>query len=95
MNDPADWLSINRTNGQIVTTAMLDRESSYVKNNIYEATVERGDFKSLFGSDPDPCQREQWRLLFDETKDIRVDFPRDLRTRERRRVQVQRSRWES
>ncbi|XP_047450376.1 cadherin-4-like isoform X2 [Mugil cephalus] len=38
LNDPADWLSINRTNGQIVTTAMLDRESSYVKNNIYEAT---------------------------------------------------------
>lgn len=38
LNDPADWLSINRTNGQIVTTAMLDRESVYVKNNIYEAT---------------------------------------------------------
>ncbi|XP_019746868.1 cadherin-4 [Hippocampus comes] len=38
MNDPADWLSINRTNGQIVTTAILDRESVYVKNNIYEAT---------------------------------------------------------
>uniref|UniRef100_A0A4W6EWS8 Cadherin-4 n=1 Tax=Lates calcarifer TaxID=8187 RepID=A0A4W6EWS8_LATCA len=38
LNDPADWLSINRTNGQIVTTGMLDRESIYVKNNIYEAT---------------------------------------------------------
>lgn len=38
LNDPADWLSINRSNGQIVTTAMLDRESVYVKNNIYEAT---------------------------------------------------------
>ncbi|XP_056130216.1 cadherin-4-like [Lampris incognitus] len=38
LNDPADWLSINRTNGQIVTTATLDRESIYVKNNIYEAT---------------------------------------------------------
>lgn len=38
LNDPADWLSINRTNGQIVTTAMLDRESIYVKNNVYEAT---------------------------------------------------------
>uniref|UniRef100_A0A673CFA9 Cadherin-4 n=1 Tax=Sphaeramia orbicularis TaxID=375764 RepID=A0A673CFA9_9TELE len=38
LNDPANWLSINRTNGQIVTTAVLDRESSYVKNNIYEAT---------------------------------------------------------
>lgn len=38
LNDPADWLSINRTNGQIVTTAILDRESVHVKNNIYEAT---------------------------------------------------------
>uniref|UniRef100_A0A665VLA9 Cadherin-4 n=1 Tax=Echeneis naucrates TaxID=173247 RepID=A0A665VLA9_ECHNA len=38
LTDPADWLSINRTNGQIVTTAMLDRESVNVKNNIYEAT---------------------------------------------------------
>lgn len=38
LNDPADWLSINRTNGQIVTTAILDRESAHVKNNIYEAT---------------------------------------------------------
>ncbi|KAM8862525.1 cadherin-4-like isoform 2-T2 [Spinachia spinachia] len=38
LSDLADWLSINRTNGQIVTTAMLDRESVYVKNNIYEAT---------------------------------------------------------
>ncbi|CAG04079.1 unnamed protein product [Tetraodon nigroviridis] len=38
LNDPADWLSINRSNGQIITTAMLDRESIYVKNNIYEAT---------------------------------------------------------
>lgn len=38
LNDPADWLSINRSNGQIVTTATLDRESVYVKNNVYEAT---------------------------------------------------------
>ena len=38
MFDPADWLRINNTNGQIVTMALLDRESIYVKNNIYEAT---------------------------------------------------------
>ncbi|KAM8830553.1 cadherin-4-like isoform 1-T1 [Synchiropus picturatus] len=43
LNDPADWLSINRTNGQIVTTAILDRESAYVKNNIYEATFLASD----------------------------------------------------
>ncbi|XP_072571832.1 cadherin-4-like isoform X2 [Paramormyrops kingsleyae] len=36
-DDPASWLSINITNGQIVTTDLLDRESIYVKNNIYEA----------------------------------------------------------
>lgn len=54
LNDPADWLSINRTNGQIITTAMLDRESVYVRNNIYEATFlatdngEEGD--SLFAT---------------------------------------------
>ena len=41
--DPADWLSINRTNGQIVTTTVLDRESIYVKNNIYEATFLASD----------------------------------------------------
>ncbi|XP_030634245.1 cadherin-4 [Chanos chanos] len=38
LSDPANWLRINRTNGQISTTAMLDRESIYVKNNVYEAT---------------------------------------------------------
>lgn len=31
-------MSINRSNGQIITTATLDRESVYVKNNVYEAT---------------------------------------------------------
>lgn len=43
LKDPADWLSINRTNGQIVTTAILDRESAHVKNNIYEATFIASD----------------------------------------------------
>ncbi|XP_029362169.1 cadherin-4-like isoform X2 [Echeneis naucrates] len=50
LTDPADWLSINRTNGQIVTTAMLDRESVNVKNNIYEATflaTDNGDYARL------------------------------------------------
>lgn len=43
LSDPAEWLSINRTNGQIVTTAILDRESAHVKNNIYEATFIASD----------------------------------------------------
>ena len=38
LSDPANWLRINRTNGQISTMALLDRESMYVKNNVYEAT---------------------------------------------------------
>ncbi|KAJ1122551.1 hypothetical protein NDU88_001037 [Pleurodeles waltl] len=38
LSDPADWLRINSTNGQIVTTAVLDRESAYIKDDIYEAT---------------------------------------------------------
>ncbi|XP_041080795.1 cadherin-4 isoform X2 [Polyodon spathula] len=43
LSDPANWLNINATNGQITTTAVLDRESVYVKNNIYEATFLAAD----------------------------------------------------
>ncbi|MBN3304038.1 CADH4 protein, partial [Amia calva] len=43
LSDPANWLNINATNGQIITTAVLDRESVYVKNNIYEATFLAAD----------------------------------------------------
>ncbi|NWU96630.1 CAD13 protein, partial [Upupa epops] len=35
--DPAGWLEVNPTNGTISTTAVLDRESPYVQNNIYTA----------------------------------------------------------
>ncbi|XP_009681208.1 cadherin-13 isoform X2 [Struthio camelus] len=35
--DPAEWLEINPTNGTIGTTAVLDRESPYVHNNVYTA----------------------------------------------------------
>ena len=43
LSDPANWLAINSSNGQIYTTAVLDRESIYVKNNIYEATFLAAD----------------------------------------------------
>ncbi|XP_048873433.1 cadherin-4 isoform X2 [Brienomyrus brachyistius] len=43
LSDPANWLSINTTNGQIITMAMLNRESVFVKNNIYEATFLAAD----------------------------------------------------
>ncbi|XP_069861231.1 cadherin-4-like isoform X2 [Dipodomys merriami] len=41
--DPASWLRINTTNGQITTAAVLDRESLYTKNNVYEATFLAAD----------------------------------------------------
>lgn len=43
LSDPANWLHINATNGQITTAAVLDRESLYVKNNVYEATFLAAD----------------------------------------------------
>lgn len=35
--DPAGWLEINPTNGTVGTTAVLDRESPFVHNNVYTA----------------------------------------------------------
>ncbi|KAF6284170.1 cadherin 4 [Rhinolophus ferrumequinum] len=43
LSDPANWLHINATNGQVTTAAILDRESLYVKNNVYEATFLAAD----------------------------------------------------
>uniref|UniRef100_F1MW29 Cadherin-4 n=2 Tax=Bos taurus TaxID=9913 RepID=F1MW29_BOVIN len=43
LSDPANWLHINATNGQISTAAVLDRESLYIKNNVYEATFLAAD----------------------------------------------------
>ncbi|XP_051879528.1 desmocollin 2-like protein [Pristis pectinata] len=39
LSDPAEWISIDSKTGQIQTIAILDRESSYVKNNKYNVTV--------------------------------------------------------
>lgn len=38
LSDPGNWLKIDPMNGQITTIAVLDRESMYVKNNMYNAT---------------------------------------------------------
>uniref|UniRef100_A0A4W3IMC4 Cadherin-4 n=1 Tax=Callorhinchus milii TaxID=7868 RepID=A0A4W3IMC4_CALMI len=43
LSDPANWLNINATTGQITTTVVLDRESVHVKNNMYEATFLAAD----------------------------------------------------
>ncbi|OCT60222.1 hypothetical protein XELAEV_18046239mg, partial [Xenopus laevis] len=37
ISDPANWLAINTTNGQVSTTAVLDRESPFVKDDLYQA----------------------------------------------------------
>ncbi|XP_069822187.1 cadherin-1-like [Dendropsophus ebraccatus] len=38
-NDPAGWLSVNPENGIITGNGQLDRESMYVKNNMYKAII--------------------------------------------------------
>ncbi|XP_075997673.1 cadherin-2-like [Genypterus blacodes] len=43
MYDPANWLKIDPGNGQISTIAILDRESPYVKNNLYSVTFKASD----------------------------------------------------
>uniref|UniRef100_A0A8C6Q0A4 Cadherin 2, type 1, N-cadherin (neuronal) n=1 Tax=Nothobranchius furzeri TaxID=105023 RepID=A0A8C6Q0A4_NOTFU len=41
--DPANWLKIDPFNGQISTIAVLDRESHYIKNNLYNVTFMASD----------------------------------------------------
>ncbi|XP_039984138.1 cadherin-2-like isoform X2 [Xiphias gladius] len=43
MYDPANWLEIDPVNGRISTIATLDRESPYVKNNLYNVTFMASD----------------------------------------------------
>ncbi|XP_075694659.1 cadherin-1-like [Rhinoderma darwinii] len=38
-NDPAGWLSVNPENGIITGNGQLDRESMFVKNNVYKAII--------------------------------------------------------
>ncbi|XP_054652797.1 cadherin-2A-like isoform X2 [Dunckerocampus dactyliophorus] len=37
--DPADWVTVDTLTGAVTTSKILDRESLYVKDNIYKATV--------------------------------------------------------
>ncbi|XP_048452172.1 cadherin-2 [Rhincodon typus] len=43
LSDPANWLKIDPIRGQVTTIATLDRESPYVKNNMYNATFLASD----------------------------------------------------
>lgn len=41
--DPANWMEIDQVTGRISTMAVLDRESQYVKNNMYNVTFMASD----------------------------------------------------
>ncbi|KAI3374909.1 hypothetical protein L3Q82_021449 [Scortum barcoo] len=43
LSDPANWLRIDPNTGRITTIAILDRESPYVKNSLYNATFLASD----------------------------------------------------
>ncbi|KAJ8258917.1 hypothetical protein COCON_G00179290 [Conger conger] len=81
MSDPADWLRINNTNGQIVTMAVLDRESIYVKNNVYEATFLAVDTGSPVASGTGTLQIH----LLDVNDNAPELQPREAQMCERRR----------
>ncbi|KAG9348061.1 hypothetical protein JZ751_004086 [Albula glossodonta] len=50
LSDPANWLNIDPANGRITTMAILDRESPYVTNNMYNATFLATDNASGTGT---------------------------------------------
>lgn len=43
LSDPANWLRIDPNTGRITTIAVLDRESPFVKNSLYNATFLASD----------------------------------------------------
>uniref|UniRef100_A0A667ZXU2 Cadherin-4 n=1 Tax=Myripristis murdjan TaxID=586833 RepID=A0A667ZXU2_9TELE len=81
LSDPANWLRINRTNGQITTMALLDRESMYVKNNVYEATFLAFDNGSPQASGTGTLQI----YLIDVNDNAPVLMPREAQVCERAR----------
>ncbi|KAA8593455.1 hypothetical protein FQN60_009571, partial [Etheostoma spectabile] len=81
LSDPANWLKINRTNGQITTMSLLDRESMYVKNNVYEATFLAFDNGSPQASGTGTLQI----YLIDVNDNAPVLIPREAQVCERAR----------
>ncbi|XP_060766349.1 cadherin-4 isoform X1 [Neoarius graeffei] len=80
-SDPGNWLRINKTNGQITTTAILDRESPYVKNNVYEASFLAADN----GSPPATGTGTLQIYLIDVNDNVPVLVPREAQLCERSR----------
>nr|XP_006013205.1 PREDICTED: desmocollin-3-like [Latimeria chalumnae] len=50
ISDPASWVSIDANTGSIKTTNIMDRESSFVKNDQYNVTVLATDASSKTGT---------------------------------------------
>uniref|UniRef100_A0A4W4FH08 Cadherin-4 n=1 Tax=Electrophorus electricus TaxID=8005 RepID=A0A4W4FH08_ELEEL len=81
LSDPANWLRINRTNGQITTMAVLDRESPYVKSNVYEAT-----FLAVDNGSPSATGTGTLQIyLIDVNDNVPVLVPREAQLCERSR----------
>jgi len=38
-DDPANWVAVDRETGKITTAKLIDRESTFVKDNVYPVTV--------------------------------------------------------
>ncbi|TRY93402.1 hypothetical protein DNTS_014949 [Danionella cerebrum] len=84
LSDPANWLKINRTNGRITTTAVLDRESPFMKKNIYEATFLAVD-NDVEGSPPATGTGTLQIYLIDVNDNVPVLVPQEALVCERSR----------
>ncbi|XP_062916295.1 cadherin-2-like [Mobula hypostoma] len=74
LSDPANWLKIDPLLGQITTIAELDRESPYVKDNMYNATFLAADS----GIPPATGTGTLQILLLDDNDNAPQVFPEEV-----------------